>query len=161
MRLGALRDLPDKLERVHAGEQRALRTRAAREGRHIEQRDHRNVGRRRNASGSAAGRERQHELRDEIPGPTCFRGVEADQREPRGRRAAGRKHRRAAHGARLHRDERTLCEGILQPTGARQLAVEVAGKAIVRDEDVRFAAQAPSERRAVASRAPPPAGASQ
>ena len=72
--------------------------------------------------------------------------MEANQREAGGRDAAGREHRGATHHRRVDRDERSPRQRVRQPVTPCELAVEIARKAIVGDEDVGLAAQAPAQR---------------
>ncbi len=64
--------------------------------------------------------------------------------EPGGCSAVRGEYRHAARRARVDGDERASEKRSLQ-VAARQLMIEVAGKAVVSDKDVRFAAEAPAQ----------------
>ena len=102
-------------------------------------------------SGGSAGRERQDQLGDDVRRAARARRVETGEREPSGRRAIGGEHRGAAIGAGVDGDEGMPFERAGQIAFARQVVIEVAREAVVGDEDVRLAAQAPAERRMVAA----------
>ena len=72
--------------------------------------------------------------------------MKSRQGEPGGSGATRGEYRHTALRARIDRDERMFQERGLQ-IAARQLMIEVAGKAVIRDKDMRLAAEAPAQGR--------------
>ena len=144
--LCAVHDSPDERQRVGGGETRSRSSRAADERRRVEQRDDGHVRGGCAAAARATGREREHQLRDDCGRATRLRRVEAGQRQARRCGAVCREDRQAGAVARVYGDERLPREGVHQVAVVGELAVEVAREAIVRDEHMRFATQAPPQR---------------
>ena len=144
----SLGDAPNQRARGGRRESRPVRAGATGEWRCVEQRHDGHVGRRRAAAARSAGRERQHELRDDAGVAAGLRCMEARECQPRRRSAVRRQHRRAARLTRggIHSDEGVPLECVHQVAAPVEVMVEIAREAIVGDEDVRFATQAPAQR---------------
>jgi len=155
--LGTLRDAVHEGARLPGKQCPRRRACATGERLLVEQRDDGNVRGRGAVAAAAAGRKREHELAHEIACAARFTGMKARECEAGRGGAARGQDRHAAWLARIDGDERSFEERDLQVV-ARELMIQVPREAVVGDEHVRFATQAPTQRR---MRASPAAGAGQ
>lgn len=146
--VGALRDAGHETKRGLSSQRRRRRAGATRERLRIEERDNRDVRRRRTVTRGTSWRKREYQLRDGFGIPARLGRVKASEHQPRRGRAARREYRRAASTVGINGDERFAAQrvGEIAAAAARDLVVQIPRKSVAGNEDVRFAAEAPAER---------------